>query len=100
MADYKRIEKLMLFAEVAQTLNFSRAAEQLGISKSYLSEQIKRLESELATPLIVRTTRSVRLTAEGESIFAQAEDLKRRVMEMEKSLSQQSEQIEIGRAHV
>lgn len=50
MADYKRIEKLMLFAEVAQTLNFSRAAEQLGISKSYLSEQIKRLESELATP--------------------------------------------------
>lgn len=94
MADYKRIEKLMLFAEVAQTLNFSRAAEQLGISKSYLSEQIKRLESELATPLIVRTTRSVRLTAEGESIFAQAEDLKRRVMEMEKSLSQQSEQID------
>lgn len=50
MADYKRIEKLMLFAEVAQTLNFSRAAEQLGISKSYLSEQIKRLESELASP--------------------------------------------------
>ncbi|NLS13396.1 LysR family transcriptional regulator [Vibrio sp. SM6] len=93
MANYKRVEKLMLFAEVAQTLNFSRAAEQLGISKSYLSEQIKRLESELATPLIVRTTRNVRLTAEGESILAQAEDLKRRVMEMEKSLTQRSEQI-------
>lgn len=94
MTDYKRIEKLMQFAEVAKALNFSRAAEQLGISKSYLSEQIKRLESELATPLIVRTTRSVRLTPEGESIFIQAEDLKRRVMEMEKSLSQQSEQID------
>ncbi|HCH5588696.1 TPA: LysR family transcriptional regulator [Vibrio parahaemolyticus] len=94
MSDYKRIEKLMLFAEVAQTLNFSRSAEQLGISKSYLSEQIKRLESELATTLMVRTTRSVRLTPEGESIFAQAEDLKRRVMEMEKRLSRQSEQVD------
>lgn len=93
MADHKRIEKLMLFVEVARTLNYSRAAENLGISKSYLSEQIKRLETELKTPLIVRTTRSVRLTPQGEFVLVQAEDLKRRVVDIEHSLLQHSEEI-------
>ncbi len=93
MADFKRLEKLMLFVEVAKSLNFSVAAELLGLSRSYLSEQIKRLEKELKTPLLVRTTRSVRLTQEGEAVFAQAEDIRRRVTELERSLSQQSEEI-------
>jgi DNA-binding transcriptional LysR family regulator len=93
MADHKRIEKLMLFVEVARTLSYSRAAESLGMSKSYLSEQIKRLETELKTPLIIRTTRSVRLTPQGELVLAQAEDLKRRVVELEHSLLQHSEEI-------
>lgn len=93
MADHKRIEKLMLFVEVARELNFSKAAETLGISKSYLSEQIKRLESELKTPLILRTTRSVRLTPQGEMVLVQAEDLKKRVVELEHSLLQHSEEV-------
>ena len=71
MLEHKRIERLMLFVELAQQLNYTRAAQALGISKGYLSEQIKKLENELQCPLLLRTTRSVRLTPEGERAFEQ-----------------------------
>lgn len=73
---HKRLERLVLFAEVAEQLSFSKAAEQLGISKGYLSDQIKTLEQEMSTPLLVRTTRSVRLTTEGEKVLASTKEIK------------------------
>lgn len=89
MNEHKRIERLILFVELAQQLNFTKAAEKLGISKSYLSEQIKRLESDLQCPLLVRTTRSVRLTQEGERALQQGLAIRSQVLQLERSVSEQ-----------
>ena len=83
---HKRLERLILFAEVAKHLSFAKAAEQLGISKGYLSEQVKRLEQEYATPLLVRTTRSVRLTLEGQKVLECGDEIKRAMAILEQSL--------------
>ncbi|MDN3680996.1 LysR family transcriptional regulator [Vibrio tapetis subsp. quintayensis] len=86
----KRVEQLMLFLEVAQQLSFSKAASELGISRSHLSEQIKRLENDLRTPLLIRTTRSVRLTTEGENVRQQALEIRNQVHHLERNLHSQN----------
>ncbi|MDN3683775.1 LysR family transcriptional regulator [Vibrio sinaloensis] len=52
-------------------MSFSKAADKLGISRSYLSSQIHQLEQELETSLLIRSTRSVRLTSAGEKNLTQ-----------------------------
>lgn len=61
------IRQLKYFAAVADTLNFSRAAETLFISQSALSKQIADLERELGMVLLQRDKRSVRLIPAGKS---------------------------------
>ncbi|MFC7449313.1 LysR family transcriptional regulator [Rhodococcus daqingensis] len=60
---------LRYFAAVAEELNFTRAADRLHMAQQSLSAQIKQLEQILGVPLLVRTTRSVRLTAAGEDFL-------------------------------
>ena len=55
------IRQLKYFAAVADTLNFSRAAETLFISQSALSKPIADLERELGMVLLQRDKRSVSL---------------------------------------
>ena len=62
------IRQLKYFAAVADTLNFSRAAETLFISQSALSKQVADLERELGMVLLQRDKRSVRLTPAGKVI--------------------------------
>jgi len=57
------------FIEVAQTLNFTRASQNLKISQPGLSQQINTLENELGFKLFYRTTKKVRLTEEGEYLY-------------------------------
>jgi DNA-binding transcriptional LysR family regulator len=45
LKEHKKIERLMLFSEVARQLSFTKAAQQLGISRGHLSTQIADLES-------------------------------------------------------
>ncbi|WP_354623183.1 LysR family transcriptional regulator [Psychromonas sp. MME2] len=89
MQQHKKIECLMLFVETAQQLSFSKAAENLSISRGYLSDQIKKLEKELKCPLLVRTTRSVRLTPEGEKILEQGKKIKATMLDLERNVHQQ-----------
>lgn len=56
---------LSIFLNVAETLNFSRSAEQLHMSVSAVSRSVSRLEEALGQPLFDRDKRSVRLTAAG-----------------------------------
>lgn len=57
---------------VAETSNFTRAAEQCLVVQSALSHQIARLESELGAKLFERTSRRVRLTPAGEAFLPAA----------------------------
>jgi len=56
------------FLAVAQAGTFTAAAKTLGVSVPHVSRQVQRLEQRLGTKLFNRNTRSVRLTATGESL--------------------------------
>jgi DNA-binding transcriptional LysR family regulator len=59
------------FIAVAETLSFTRAAEELNSTQPVVSRTIKRLEEIVGTQLLVRTTRSMSLTPAGEAFLAE-----------------------------
>ena len=63
---------LRSFVAVAECGGFHRAAEQLNLTQSTVSQQIKRLELETKRSLFRRTTRSVVLTDDGEMLLGDA----------------------------
>ncbi len=69
------VKQLRAFLAVAQTLSFTQACERLHLSQPALSLAIKGLEESLGGRLLIRSTRSVRLTPEGESLLPLAKRL-------------------------
>ena len=69
------IRQLRYFIAVADTLNFSRAAESVYLSQSALSRQIMDLEKEVGLPLLRRSTRQVELTEAGKALQKGAKEL-------------------------
>ncbi|WP_225773975.1 LysR family transcriptional regulator [Pseudomonas sp. Marseille-Q5115] len=67
--------QLRAFVTISQTLSFAQAGERLHLSQPALSLTIKALEENLGGPLLVRSTRSVRLTPEGETLLPLARRL-------------------------
>ncbi|UHD45770.1 LysR family transcriptional regulator [Aureimonas altamirensis] len=59
---------LPLFLAVAEEHNFRAAADRLGVTRSAVSQGMRRLEDVFGTALVMRTTRSVRLTEAGERL--------------------------------
>lgn len=66
------LRQLEAFVAVAGELHFGRAAEKLHIGQPTLSELIRRLEREVGTALLTRTTRRVALTQAGVELFGRA----------------------------
>jgi DNA-binding transcriptional LysR family regulator len=63
---------LRTFVTVAELASFTRAAERLGMPKARVSTTVQQLEVELGTRLLHRTTRTVRLTPDGEQLRERA----------------------------
>lgn len=70
-----RLDTLRVFLRVAELGSFTRAADNLGLPKASVSQAIARLEGELGTQLLHRTTRRVHLTADGTQLQQRAHDL-------------------------
>ncbi|WP_140984666.1 LysR family transcriptional regulator [Asticcacaulis tiandongensis] len=68
-------QTLKAFMALAETLNFTRAADKVGRSQSALSMQIRRLEDSIGHALFQRTQRYVKLTHEGEIFLGYARSI-------------------------
>ncbi len=81
--------QLEYFLEAARQRSFTRAAGRLHLAQAALSEQMRKLESELGAPLFHRARRETTLTAAGETLrlhaellLAQAETARRSVQDL------------------
>lgn len=69
------LQMMRCFCAVADTLSFSKAAEQLCITQPAVSHQVQELEKELDVRLLDRSLRSVSLTPAGISFYGDAKDI-------------------------
>lgn len=64
------LNRLAYFSAVVDAGSFTKAADRLGITKAVVSQQVARLEDDLKTTLLHRTTRRVEPTAAGRQLHA------------------------------
>ena len=86
------LNTIPIFIQVVKNEGFSKAAIQLGLTKSKVSKSITQLENELGITLLHRTTRKISLTEAGERYYQQVtmglhyiEDAEQSVMELQKT---------------
>ncbi|WON78865.1 LysR family transcriptional regulator [Serratia sp. UGAL515B_01] len=66
-------EDLHIFTTIVNTRSFTTAAEQLGLSKQFVSRRLAALEQSVSTRLLVRNTRKLSVTDIGMAFFHQAQ---------------------------
>jgi LysR family transcriptional regulator for bpeEF and oprC len=82
-----QLQAMRVFRQVGERQSFSRAADELGLSRGAISTIISGLERQLGVRLLVRTTRRVRLTLEGENYLERCRDILARVAEAHEDVS-------------
>jgi DNA-binding transcriptional LysR family regulator len=73
------LRHLRYFVAVAEELHFGRAARRLHMAQPPLSQQIRKLEQLVGSPLLVRTSRRVALTPAGETFLERSRHVLRQV---------------------
>ncbi|HTF63923.1 MAG TPA: LysR family transcriptional regulator [Edaphobacter sp.] len=74
MSDCLEFRLLKYIVAVAETSNFTRAAERLFLAQPSLSKQIRDLEEEIKFPIFDRSREGVRITLAGEVVLAYAKE--------------------------
>jgi DNA-binding transcriptional LysR family regulator len=64
-----RFEEMRVFIRIAERQSFTRASDDLQIPRATVTNLMKRMEERLGTRLLERTTRTVRLTHDGEAYY-------------------------------
>lgn len=82
-----RLQAMQVFARIVELGSFSRAAEQLGLSRASASGLIKQLETHLGTRLLQRTTRQVSPTLDGRSYYQHCQTILAAIDEAESLFS-------------
>jgi LysR family transcriptional regulator for bpeEF and oprC len=75
--------QFLAFACVARHGSFADAGRELGVTPSTVAKRIVRLEEGLGVKLFHRTTRQVKLTADGEALYARCEKILADIDELE-----------------
>ncbi len=91
------LRRLEYFAAVARHGSFTRAADQLWITQSALSQQVRRLEAELGVELLRRTPRGAELTPAGEDLLPRAEAI---LAEVERARAELDRHVGVTRGRV
>lgn len=84
MSAWRGVEE---FLAVVSAGSFTGAAENLGVSKSFVSKTVNELEARLGTQLLIRTTRRLSLTAAGELFHEQCSALQENLIELEQAMA-------------
>jgi DNA-binding transcriptional LysR family regulator len=92
-------ELYKVFYQVALHLSFSKAAENLFISQSAVSQNIKKLEKELKSELFIRSTKNVQLTEAGKILLEHIEPAFNLIENGEKSIKEINA-LEKGEIHI
>ena len=77
------IRNLEYFIKVVDTNSFTKAAEELFISQSAISQQIKALEDELGFPLMIRNRKGFELTQAGKYLYIEGKNIIANIKEIE-----------------
>lgn len=85
--DPVQLGSIEVFCKAAELGGFTAAAEALGLTPASVSRSIARLEARLGVRLFVRTTRSVRLTSDGELYRTQCQQALDQIAEAERALT-------------
>ncbi|MBN0989472.1 LysR family transcriptional regulator [Amphritea pacifica] len=72
---YALMYEMAVFVEVVNRGSFTAAAEALGSSTSSVSRSVTKLENQLSTNLLQRTTRKLRLTSSGEQVYTRCKQM-------------------------
>ncbi|ODN70599.1 LysR substrate-binding domain-containing protein [Methylobrevis pamukkalensis] len=62
------VNSLVIFEAAARHLNFTHAANEMGMTQAAVSRQIQTLEADLGVPLFVRQARGIQLTKQGDRL--------------------------------
>lgn len=85
--DAPQVGSIEIFCKAAELSGFSTAAEALGLTPASVSRSIKRLEERLGVRLFSRTTRTVRLTREGELYWQECRQALDQIAEAERAIT-------------
>ncbi len=84
-----RSGEMAVFAQVVEAGSLSAAARALGLTPSAVSRSLARTEQRLGTRLLLRTTRAITLTAEGEAYLRAARRILADLAEVEEAIADQ-----------
>ncbi|WP_445503070.1 LysR family transcriptional regulator [Microvirga sp. G4-2] len=87
------LEDLKSFVEVVDSSGLNRAAARLGVSKSIVSRRITRLEAELGTRLLTRTTRGISPTEAGSEFKSRCDRILSEIEEARDAVTQQGRSV-------